>query len=73
MHTKINTHQNDPNFFTHVIWSKTNLGMQHIHLELLWILTYAIIRKNKHISRINISLNYKIVINRYRGIMDFEI
>jgi hypothetical protein len=39
------------------------LGMQHIHLELLWILTYAIIKKNKHISRINISGNYKIGIN----------
>jgi hypothetical protein len=37
--------------------------MQHIHLELLWILTYAIIKKNKHFSKINISGNYKIVIN----------
>jgi hypothetical protein len=37
--------------------------MQHVHLELLWILTYTIIKKNKHISRINISNNYKIVIN----------
>jgi hypothetical protein len=26
-------------------------------------LTYAITKKNKHISRINISVNYKIVIN----------
>jgi hypothetical protein len=37
--------------------------MQHIHLELLCILSYAITKKNKHISRINISDNYKIVIN----------
>jgi hypothetical protein len=37
--------------------------MQHIHLELLWILSYAITKKNNHISRINISGNYKIVIN----------
>jgi hypothetical protein len=37
--------------------------MQHIHLEILWILTYAITKKSKHISRINISDNYKIVIN----------
>jgi hypothetical protein len=37
--------------------------MQHIHLELLWILTYAITKKNKHISTNNISDNYKIVIN----------
>jgi hypothetical protein len=35
MHTKINTHQNDLNFLTHVIRSKTSLGMQHAHLELL--------------------------------------
>jgi hypothetical protein len=63
MHTKINTHQNGPNFLTHGLWSKTRLGMQHIHLELLWILIYAITKKNKHTSRINISDNYKIVIN----------
>jgi hypothetical protein len=37
--------------------------MQQIHLKLLWILSYAITKKNKHISRINISDNYKIVIN----------
>jgi hypothetical protein len=63
MHTKLNTHQNDPNFLTHVMWSKTSLGMQHIHLELLWNFTYAITKKNKHNSRINIYGNYKIVIN----------
>jgi hypothetical protein len=63
MHTKINSQQNDPNFLTHVIWSKNSLGMQHIHLELLWNLTYAITKENKHNSRINISDNYKIVIN----------
>jgi hypothetical protein len=37
--------------------------MQHIHLELFWILSYAFTQKNKHISRINIYGNYKIVIN----------
>jgi hypothetical protein len=63
MHTKINTHQFDPNFLTHDLWCKTKLGMQHIHLELLLILVYAITKKNKHISRINNSGNYKIVIN----------
>jgi hypothetical protein len=63
MHTKINTQQNGPNFLTHDLYSKTRLGMQHIHLELLWILSYAITKKNKHISGINISDNYKIVIN----------
>jgi hypothetical protein len=55
MHTKINKRQNDPNFLTHVIWSKTNLGMQHIHLE-----PYAIIKKNKHILRIIILIIIKL-------------
>jgi hypothetical protein len=37
---KVNAHKNkyssnDPNFLTHVIWSKTSLGMEHIHLEIL--------------------------------------
>jgi hypothetical protein len=63
MHTKINTHQNDPNFLPHVIRPKNNIGMQHKHLELSWNLTHAITRKSKHISRINISAKYKIVIN----------
>jgi hypothetical protein len=63
MHTKINTHQIDPNLLTHVIWSKTYLGMQNMHLELLLILSYAITKKNKNISKINIYDNYKIVIN----------
>jgi hypothetical protein len=63
MHTKIITHQNDPNFLTQVIWFKTSLVVQHIHLELLWNLSYAFSKKNKHNSRINISGNYKIVIN----------
>jgi hypothetical protein len=63
MHTKINTQQNDPNFLPHVIWFKTSLVVQHIHLELLWNLSYVFSKKNKHKSRINISGNYKIVIN----------
>jgi hypothetical protein len=63
MHTKINIHQNDFNFLTHVLWSKTKLGMQHIHLELLEILGYAITNKIRHISRKNISNKYKIMIN----------
>jgi hypothetical protein len=63
MHTKINTQQNDPNFLTHVIWFKTSLVVQHIHLELSWNFSYAFSKKNKHNSRINISVIYKIVIN----------
>jgi hypothetical protein len=38
------------------------LGMQHIHLELLYNLGYTFSKKIKNISRINISDNYKIVI-----------
>jgi hypothetical protein len=63
MHTKIITHPNDPNFLTHVIWFKTSLGVQHIHLELLWNLSYEILKKNKYNSRINISGKYTIVNN----------
>jgi hypothetical protein len=63
MHTKIITQQNDPNFLTHVIWPKISLVVHHIHLELLWNLSYAFSKKIKHNSRINISGNYKIVIN----------
>jgi hypothetical protein len=63
MHIKINTHQNDSPFLTHDLWSKTKLGIQHIHLELLWILSYAITKKNKHFTRINICDNHKIVTN----------
>jgi hypothetical protein len=63
MDTKINTHQNESKFLPHDLWSKTSLGMQHIHLELLQILIYAINKKNKHNSRIKSSINYKIVIN----------
>jgi hypothetical protein len=63
MHTKIITQQNDPNFLTHVIWSKTSLVVQHIHLELLWNSSYAFSKKNKHNSRITFSGHYKIVVN----------
>jgi hypothetical protein len=59
----MNKHQNDSNFPTHGLWSKTKQGIQHIHLELLYILGYAFIKKNKHISRINIFDQSKIVIN----------
>jgi hypothetical protein len=63
MHTKINTQQNDPNFLTHFTWSKTSLGIQHIHLELLRNLSYVFTKKNKHNSRINIYCNDKMVMN----------
>jgi hypothetical protein len=57
MRKKITTHKNDSNFLTQDLWSKTRLGMQHIHLELMQL------QKNKHNSRINIFDTYKIVIN----------
>jgi hypothetical protein len=63
MHTKINKHPTDPNSLTHVLWSKNNLGMQHIHLELPLILGYSFTKKIKHISIVNTFDNYKIVIN----------
>jgi hypothetical protein len=63
MHTKLKTYQIDTNFLTHDLWSKTNLGRQRIHLELLWILSYVFTKKIRHILRINIYYNYKIVIN----------
>jgi hypothetical protein len=63
MHTKIISQQNDPKFPTHVIWFKISLGMQHIHLELLWNLSYIFSKQIKHNSRINISGDYKIVLN----------
>jgi hypothetical protein len=63
MHTKINTREIDSNFLIRDLWSKTKVGMQHIHLELLWILSYVFTNTIRHISRINISDNYKIVIN----------
>jgi hypothetical protein len=72
MHTKINKHPNDSNFLTQGLGSKTNLGMQHIHLELPLILGYSFTKTIKHISRINTSVNYKIVINSpevYLGII----
>jgi hypothetical protein len=62
MHTKINTQQNDSNFLTHDTWSKTSLGMQHTHLDLIGILSYVFSKKIKYISRINIYDNHKIVI-----------
>jgi hypothetical protein len=62
MHTKIITQQTDPNFLTQVRWSNTSLVVQHIHLKLLWNLSYEFLRKIKHNSRIIITGIYKIVI-----------
>jgi hypothetical protein len=63
MHTKINTQQNGPKFLTHIIWFKSSLVVQHIHLGLIRNLSYVFSKKNKHNSRINNYGIYKIVIN----------
>jgi hypothetical protein len=63
MHIKINKHQKDPNILTHGLWSRTKLGMQHKHLELLKILSYTFTKKIRNKTILNISDRYKIVIN----------
>jgi hypothetical protein len=63
MHIKINKALLDPNFLPLILWSKTSLKNQHIHLELLYILSYPITYKTKHKIRINISDSYKIMVN----------
>jgi hypothetical protein len=72
MYTKIITQQTDSNFLTHVIWLKTSLVVQHIHLKLLWNLSYVFSKKIKHNSRINIYGNYKIVINSPEVCFDIQ-
>jgi hypothetical protein len=48
MHIKINITVLEPNSLLHILWHKTSLRKQHTHLELLWILIYTIMIKNKH-------------------------
>jgi hypothetical protein len=57
---KIHKHSIDPNFLTHVLWSKYIVGKKQAHLELLLILHYQITKENKHILRINIFDHTKI-------------
>jgi hypothetical protein len=59
---KINTHQNDSNFLSQGLWSKSKLGMQPTPTDAI-DLGLCIFKENRHISRININDNYKIVIN----------
>jgi hypothetical protein len=63
MYTKINKHQNDPNFLLHALWSQTSLKNQHAHLKTLLILLHQFTKENMHKSRINISVKPKIMIN----------
>jgi hypothetical protein len=63
MHIKINITAMRPNFLLHMLWPKTSLRNHQIHLELLWILIYTFMRKNKHKLRHNISNRDKIRVN----------
>jgi hypothetical protein len=60
MHIKINITEMEPNFLLHMLWSKTSLRNQQIHLEKLYILTYTFMIKNKHKLGNNISKRNKI-------------
>jgi hypothetical protein len=63
MHTKINKALMGPKFLSLILWSKTRLGNQHIHIGLLYNLRYAITYKTHYNSRINISGRDKIMVN----------
>jgi hypothetical protein len=45
MHIKINITAMRPNVLLHMLWPKTSLRNQQIHLELLWILIYTFMKK----------------------------
>jgi hypothetical protein len=45
----------NPIFLSHMLWPKTSLRNQQTNLELLWILMYTFMNKNKHIFGNNIS------------------
>jgi hypothetical protein len=63
MHIKIIITELKPNFVLHMLWPKTSLRNQQIHLELLQILIYTFMNKNKHIFGNNISNRDKIRVN----------
>jgi hypothetical protein len=63
MHIKIIITEMKPNFLLHMLWSKTSLRNQQTHLELLGILIYTFISKNKHKLGNNISNRDKIRVN----------
>jgi hypothetical protein len=60
---KINKALLDPNILSLLLWSKTRLGNEHIHLGLLHNFSYAITYKTKHKSWINIFGRDKIMVN----------
>jgi hypothetical protein len=63
MHIKINITVLEPNPLLHILWPKTSLRKKQTHLELLWILIYSIMIKNKNKLGSNISNKDKIMVN----------
>jgi hypothetical protein len=63
MHIKINITVMGPNFPLHMLWPKTSLRNQQIHLELLYILISTFMNKNKHKLGNNSSNRDKIMVN----------
>jgi hypothetical protein len=53
----------EPNFLLDILWTKTGLRNQQTLLELLWILTYIFMNKNKHKLGNNISNRDKFRVN----------
>jgi hypothetical protein len=51
------------NFLLVILWTTTSLRNQQTHLELLWILIYTFMIKNKHKLGNNISNRDKIRVN----------
>jgi hypothetical protein len=61
MHIKITITEMEPNF--HMLWPNTSPRNQQTHLELLGILIYTFMIKNKHKLGNNISNKDKIRVN----------
>jgi hypothetical protein len=53
----------ESNFFLHMLRPKTSLKHQQTHLNLLWILIYTFMSKNKHKFGNNIFNRDKIKVN----------
>jgi hypothetical protein len=63
MHNKIVITEMKPNFLLHMLWFKKSPRNQQTHLELLWILIYTFMSKNKHKLGNNSSNRDKIRVN----------
>jgi hypothetical protein len=67
MHIKINKTEMEPNFLLHMLWPKTSIRNQQIHLELLKILIYTFMIKKMHKLGNNIPNRDKIRVKFTRG------